>query len=432
MSPKNKVEKISQSEIDARRLAARILGKIGGMSGRGASKRRSPEVYKAAANKRWALYRQMKAGTNIINLDSDSLSHSVRSEFSRVRSEISNSDRSIQLAQKILKKYGFPEFRPSAELMNELKKADSSKKSGVYVHVFKGGKSFYIGISLDIRKRYLTHIKNFPDIESSTILAVPADKQFALEFSLIGKFMRKGLNLRNILRPDFSYSESEVDMIVKELNEYECLSNSQTFYKGPQLLRDKSLESSLDSNHPLTRKFELMKSHPAFSKEFFQVFARYIRTCIPLTALTERTLWTASCMNKGLYPKPCEKHIAMLRINVKSEVFSAVIVGNEKYYNYNFYVAAEPISPGELARLKSIPDIEYKANFQKSINLPLHQFFPFTHEAAMKLLDSEEFRTAAKYHNLMLMRKWGQTTVRRANSHNLPLAKALFAQKVIL
>jgi hypothetical protein len=425
MSAKNKVNEISQSEIDARRLAARILGKIGGMSGRGASKRRSPEVYKAAANKRWALYRQMKAGTNIINLNSDSLSHSVRSE-------ISNSDRSIQLAQKILKKYGFPEFRPSAELMNELKKADSSKKSGVYVHVFKGGKSFYIGISLDIRKRYLTHLKNFPDIQLSTILAVPADKQFALEFDLIGKFIRKGLNLRNILRPDFSYSEDDVEMIVKELNQYECVSNPDTFYRGKQLLNDKAFERSLDSNHPLVRKFELMKCHPAFSKDFFQVLARYIRTCMPLPALTERTLWTASCMNKGLYPKPDEKLVAMLRINVKSEVFSAVIDGDSKIFNYNFYVAAEPISPGELARLKSIPDLGYQTNTQESINLPLHQFFPYTHEAAMKLLDSEEFRTAAKYHNLMLMRKWGQTTVRRANSHNLPLTKVLFSQKVDL
>ena len=140
-------------------------------------------------------------------------------------------------------------------------------------------------------------------------------------------------------------------------------------------------------------------------------------------------------MNAGLYPKPYHKLRVMTRISVtRPEVFSTVIddIDPKPVLEYNFYVAAEPISPGELARLKAIPGVRYKANYQQSIKLPIHQFFAFDAKSAMQLLDSAEFRNAAKLHNLLLMRHWGQNTVRRVGFHNLPLSKQLFAEKVEL
>jgi len=41
---------------DAIKLAASILGGIGGRNGKGSSKRRSRSVYQAAANARWEAY----------------------------------------------------------------------------------------------------------------------------------------------------------------------------------------------------------------------------------------------------------------------------------------------------------------------------------------------------------------------------------------
>ena len=50
-----------ESELDARKLAAQISGRLGGKAGLGAAKRRSSEHCRAAVNKRWEAYRARKA-----------------------------------------------------------------------------------------------------------------------------------------------------------------------------------------------------------------------------------------------------------------------------------------------------------------------------------------------------------------------------------
>jgi hypothetical protein len=52
---------MGESELAARKLAAQILGRLGGKAGRGAAKRRSSEHCRAAVNKRWEAYRARKA-----------------------------------------------------------------------------------------------------------------------------------------------------------------------------------------------------------------------------------------------------------------------------------------------------------------------------------------------------------------------------------
>ena len=184
MPPKKTPDSIPQSEMDARRLAARILGRIGGMAGKGASKRRPSEVCRAAVNKRWAAYRALKAAQAAVS-DATGGSRAM-SEYSphprkgvsrgdSVRSDVSVGSPFRDSVQVVLAKHGFPAFKPAAELMSELKGASASARAGVYVHAFKGGRAFYVGISVDVRKRYFQHLKNFKDIEYSTVLAVPRD-----------------------------------------------------------------------------------------------------------------------------------------------------------------------------------------------------------------------------------------------------------------
>ena len=444
MPPKKTPDSIPQSEMDARRLAARILGRIGGMAGKGASKRRPSDMCRAAVNKRWAAYRALKAAqapaSDTAGSSRAMSENSPRPQKGGSRSDALHSDLVLQpqmrdAVQAILSKHRFPAFKPAAELMSELKGASASARAGVYVHAFKGGRAFYVGISVDVRKRYFQHLKNFKDIEYSTVLAVPRDKQFLLEFELIGELMRRKIPLRNLLRPDLEYSQDDIDLIVSELGDSQGVSDESNYYRGPHTVKDAALERSLDAGHPLVVKHAEMLSHPLYTKSTATVFARYIRSCIPLPALTERSFWTVTCMNKGLYSKPYDKLKVMMRISVaRPEVFSAVIddIDPKHVLEYNFYVAAEPISAGELAKLKSIPGVRYKANYQKQIKLPIHQFFAFDAKSAMQLLDSAEFRNAARLHNLLLMRHWGQNTVRRVGFHNLPLAKQLFAEKTEL
>lgn len=54
---------------EAVKLAARILGQMGGKAGKGDAKRRSSEVCRAAVNKRWDAYRLDKMARRDIKAD---------------------------------------------------------------------------------------------------------------------------------------------------------------------------------------------------------------------------------------------------------------------------------------------------------------------------------------------------------------------------
>lgn len=54
-------EQHNTEKTQAIKEAARILGRIGGMAGRGDSKRRPSEVCRAAVLKRWEAYRKQKS-----------------------------------------------------------------------------------------------------------------------------------------------------------------------------------------------------------------------------------------------------------------------------------------------------------------------------------------------------------------------------------
>lgn len=56
------------SNIDVK-MAARLLGQLGGKAGRGDAKRRPSEVCRAAVNKRWEAYRKQKMSRRSIKAD---------------------------------------------------------------------------------------------------------------------------------------------------------------------------------------------------------------------------------------------------------------------------------------------------------------------------------------------------------------------------
>ena len=62
-----KNDALAQSE--AIKMAARLMGQIGGKAGRGDAKRRPSEVCRAAVNKRWDAYRKEKMSRRGIRAD---------------------------------------------------------------------------------------------------------------------------------------------------------------------------------------------------------------------------------------------------------------------------------------------------------------------------------------------------------------------------
>lgn len=331
----------------------------------------------------------------------------------------------LNKVQKLLSRLGFSQFEQSKALMGKLRKAPASQKCGLYVHSFRGGSEFYMGISVDVEKRYRQHLKTHPDIEMSCYKLATEDEQFLLEFQHLAELLKLGVKVRNVLLPYSDYSKKQIAEIIDQLSQMDWITNDTIRYDGGHLLRDEHLERNMQ------RKLEMMYKSPLYVPGMLSIFGEYIRTCLPSPSVTERTFWTAGCMNKGRYPKPFQALRVMMRVNVKGpEVFSAVIdttkKGVEPCIGYNLYVAASPISPKELERLKSMDCVTHIKNKQKSIDLPLHQFIIRSHDIMTEFLRSPELRRAAKLHNLMLMRK-GQILPRMAAAHNLPLARLWFA-----
>ena len=96
---------------------------------------------------------------------------------------------------------GFTPFRDSIELMDELAARGPDGRSGIYVHFFSGPEEwFYLGLSVDVRKRYQQHIKNHTDITKSAWLSAPKDELVALELKYLSLMQGHHANLRNILK----------------------------------------------------------------------------------------------------------------------------------------------------------------------------------------------------------------------------------------
>lgn len=338
----------------------------------------------------------------------------------------------IKKVEKIILKLGFTPFSPSVAVMDDLRKASAAQRCGLYVHAFKGGREFYVGISVDVRKRYQQHLKYWKDIEFSSYLPKAASEQFLNEFSLIGELMRQGIPLRNTLRPDQNFSKKQVDAIINELDSLACTDGGIEDDTQVRYAADPALRKSLTANHPMVKKFDTMLAHELYQPCVSEIFAKYIRTCVPLPMLTERNFWIVTCMNNGLYPKPFEKLKVLVRISVNHpEVFSAVIdtTGKNPVLGYNILVAAEAIDDATFATIRKMKGVDYISNFQKSIKLKLHQFIVRSHESMAAILSIPAFRSAARLHNLQLMRK-GQNHSRRTSYHNLPLADHFFKVKI--
>jgi hypothetical protein len=340
--------------------------------------------------------------------------------------------KNIKKVEKLITQLGFSPFSPSVALMDGLRKAPAAQRCGLYVHAFKGGREFYVGISVDVRKRYQQHLKYWPDIEFSAYLPMAASEQFLNEFSLIGDLMRQGISLRNTLRPDQNFSKEEVDAIIHELTSLAYADGGMEVDSKVRHAADPALRKSLTPNHPMVKKYTTMLEHELYEPCVSRIFAKYVRTCIPLPTLTERNFWIVTCMNNGLYPKPFEKLKVLVRISVNHpEVFSAVIdtTGKKPVLGYNILVAAEAIDPATFESIRKMKGVDYMSNFQKGIKLKLHQFIVRSHESMEAMLAIPNFRAAARLHNLLLMRK-GQNHSRRTSYHNLPLADHLFQEKV--
>lgn len=323
---------------------------------------------------------------------------------------------------------GFTPFKDSLQLMDEVAARGPDQRSGIYVHFFAGDEEwFYLGLSIDVRKRYQQHIKNHTDIIKSAWLPAPEEQLVALELKYLSLMQSHHSNLRNILKHREEYRWEDFKDIFEGGHAERWLLDPK-----PDLSAYDKVDKELEANY--AKKFAELRAHPDFSEEMLELLNHYVRHFILFPTRTDQMFWNMTCLNPGGYSKPYEQLTAFLRINIHMpEVFTAIL--NEHYegsprMSFNFHVAKDQFTKDDLARyasdwgLKAHPG-NYSATGGKQI-----QFVVNNLEDAWTLLADPVFRRAAKVGNLRLMRQ-GLLARRLSQSHCLPLAKAALAQGMV-
>ena len=335
---------------------------------------------------------------------------------------------SFKVIEAALVAEGFTPFRDSTELMDELAARGPDTRSGIYVHFFAGDEEwFYLGLSVDVRKRYQQHIKNHTDIIKSAWLAAPKDQLVALELKYLSLMQGHNAKLRNILKHREDYRWEDFKDIF-EGGHGERWLDQPTPDLTPYVKVDKELEANY------AQRFAQLQAHPDFNEEMLELINHYVRHFILFPTQSDQMFWNVTCLNSGGYSKPYEKLTAFLRINIHMpEVFTAIL--NEDYADsprvaFNFHVAKDQFTKEDLARyleewsLPANPG-NYSATGGRQI-----QFVANNLADAWTLLGDPVFRRAAKVSNLRLMRQ-GLLARCLSQSHCLPLAKAALASPMV-
>lgn len=330
-------------------------------------------------------------------------------------------DESFRLVESALTSHGFSDFADSWTLMDELGKRKPDERSGIYVHVaFVGNETwYYVGLSKDVKKRFMQHIKNHTDFTKSCWLPASESNLVKLELKFMLVLQEQGVLLRNTLKPRAAYKWSDFKPIF-ENGEAESWCDTQDTSRELHIWDDYELESNY------AKRYAEFKANKDYDERLLYFINMYVRKCIFLHHKTEQIFWNITCLNPGLYSKPFEKNIALIRINIHMPETMTVIqnhtIPDDPPIAFNFHVAKDILSKDSIERIEKRFRTEPRRGNYKRTGGDQIQFTVWDIEHAFALLADQEFVRAIRYGNLRLMRM-GLLARRLSQSHCLPLAK---------
>lgn len=325
---------------------------------------------------------------------------------------------------------GFCLFRDSWELMDELKPKPPIERSGIYVHLaFVGNETwYYVGLSKDVRKRFMQHIKNHTDFVKSSWLPSRLEDLVKLELKFMTLLQGHGILLRNTLKPRPAFKWRDYKPIF-EADEAAAWCTDSAASKAIHRWDDYELENNYG------KRYVQFKADTGYDERILDFVNLYVRKCIFLHEKTEQVFWNITCMNPGLYEQPCQRDKAFVRINIHMPE-TMTVVKNLTYaedppLGYNFHVAKDILPETSVKRIekqfrtKARPG-NYKRTGGEQIQFAVHDI-----DRAFGLLEDSEFVRAIRHGNLRLM-QMGLLARRLSQSHCLPLAKEALSRPVKL
>lgn len=194
------------------------------------------------------------------------------------------------MKKEILSKLAFPTFRDVSQRYS-ISDLCPNKLCGIYILRF-GDRSYYVGQSINIARRFLQHKKNFNDLEAITFKRVKPAELNSEEQAIIG-FMETRFTLRNISLTSLpNISDCELDEMISPEQQYRWLCDPGSEIKFYNRVNDPVLRF-----RTAKRCEELLKDI-TFKEQIVPVMQKYVRLCIPEPFQTEITFWGCSCLPK--------------------------------------------------------------------------------------------------------------------------------------
>lgn len=285
-------------------------------------------------------------------------------------------------------------------------------RSGLYI-LHLSDDSYYVGMSIDVCKRFQQHRLRFGDIERLSFKRLP--KQIALlraeERQTIHILDSHDIPLHNKVHISLPYGSSEFDILLTPEEQEIWLESSQNpsdmhINERPQIETTKLL-----SDQRKLQKFRQLTEHKAIS----QLLRTYITTTVPVYFRSEGRFWAMSCL-----PSTFGGWRAAV-VNMSTMEAFVVFKDGSCFINLAGSVFSQAYS--DSAFFKRYPQTElHTSNYQAAgfdqLNIRCHDL-----ATSLAVIQDPSIQAAARLLNLSLVR---QRATLHSRAHSPSLVSALF------
>jgi hypothetical protein len=306
---------------------------------------------------------------------------------------------------KIIHKLGFPEDA-IIETVGRLSISDifpkSKERCGIYCFK-KSDETYYIGLAVDVVRRFSQHCKNHDNIVYIWFQPIPKKNLATVEKDLIFKAEKSGLPIINKSLVSSIIGETDFDFLVdRELQEKWVKSKKN-------IILDKDRVNPPEKYRIRYRDSFLKLKKNEIYPELKVLLKTYIKTCIPFPRKTEMSFWEVSCLpstNASHHPRYFALNINQMEVFVVGYLHSTrdfwAFVNTSKE-NFLLGDNIEDISADH-----EYSDIEYSDERQyRAAGYDQMQFRFTSMEELQLFLTEPRFIRSAKLFNIRLMRKGG-------------------------
>jgi predicted GIY-YIG superfamily endonuclease len=164
-----------------------------------------------------------------------------------------------------------------------------NNRCGIYILHFSNGE-YYVGLTVDVVRRYAEHRVNHPDIDYISFKEVAKSRLAEVEKETVYRLENLKKTLRNVSIVSIIAGDTDFDLIVSKEEQEDWLKNGPT----RESLNTERFDYP-DLRKKYSKKFQKLKKYKDY-KKFIEILHTYVIEAIPFPKKTEYSFWSLSCL----------------------------------------------------------------------------------------------------------------------------------------